>query len=76
MAGVLIVEDEASLAAARSDAGPLTPAAPTSATTTAATASGPGAAWGWVALGALLLAGAALCVSLAVIRPRRSEGQT
>ena len=64
MAGVLIVEDQASLAAARSDAGPLTPAAATSATT-AATASGPGAAWGWVALGS---APARRCRALRVAR--------
>ena len=69
MAGVLVVEDAASLAAARSDAGDLTPAVSSAATTTA---NRPGSAWGWVALGALLLAGAALCVSLAVVRPRRT----
>jgi plastocyanin len=65
MAGVLIVEENASLAAARADDGTLAPEAPATATTTQS-----GSAWGWVALGALLLAGAALCVSLAVIRPR------
>ena len=68
MAGVLVVEDGASLTAARSDAGDLAPTA--SATSTATKQAG--SAWGWVALGALLLAGASLCVSLAVIRPRQS----
>src|SRR5262245_19133770 len=69
MAGVLVVEENASLAAARTDDGTLAPAA---ATQTSAAARQPGSAWGWVALGALLLAGAALCVSLAVIRPRQT----
>jgi len=68
MSGVLVVEDRASLAAARSDAGTLVAAPPASAATAT---KQPGSAWGWVALGALLLAGAALCVSLAVVRPRR-----
>jgi plastocyanin len=68
MAGVLVVEEGASLAAARSDAGNAVAAAPAAATAT----KQPGSAWGWVALGALLLAGAALCVSLAVVRPRRT----
>jgi hypothetical protein len=74
MAGVLVVEDGASLAAARSDTGNVVAAAPAAATAaTAATATKqPGSAWGWVALGALLLAGAALCVSLAVVRPRQT----
>jgi plastocyanin len=69
MAGVLVVEEAASLAAARTDADDFTPAESTATTTTAPQ---PGSAWGWVALGALLLAGAALCVSLAVVRPRRA----
>jgi plastocyanin len=69
MAGVLVVEDEASLAVARIDAGKLATAGSMATTTTA---SQPGSAWGWVALGALLLAGAALCVSLALIRPRQT----
>jgi hypothetical protein len=69
MAGVLVVEDGASLAAAKSDAPDASPAA---STTTATTVEPAGSAWGWVALGALLLAGAALCVSLAVIRPRQT----
>jgi len=69
MAGVLVVGDRASLAATRSDAGDL---APTTASATSTATKQPGSAWGWVALAALLLAGAALCVSLAVIRPRQS----
>jgi plastocyanin len=71
MAGVLVVEDGASLAAARYDTGTVVAAAPAAATATTATKQ-PGSAWGWVALGALLLAGAALCVSLAVVRPRQT----
>jgi len=70
MAGVLVVGDRASLAAARSDASDLAPATP--AATSTATTKPPGSAWGWVALGALLLAGASLCVSLALVRPRQS----
>ena len=69
MAGVLVVGDRASFAAAPTDTGTLASAAPTIASTTT---KGPGSAWGWVALGALLLSGAALCVSLAVIRPRQT----
>ena len=69
MAGVLVVEDGASLAAARSDA---VDRAPRRRTRRPSPARQPGSAWGWVALGALLLAGAALCVSLAVIRPRQT----
>ncbi len=70
MAGVLVVEEGASLATARTKGGDLVSSA-AAAPAPAILAKQPGAAWGWVALGALLLAGAALCVSLAVIRPRR-----
>ena len=63
MAGVLVVEDHASLAAART--------APSAAGTPATTTTQPGSAWGWVALGALLLSGAAMCVTLAMLKPRR-----
>jgi plastocyanin len=71
MAGVLVVEDRASLATVRSKGATVPPA---SSDTRAATATPrqPESAWGWVALGALLLAGAALCVSLALVRPRRA----
>jgi plastocyanin len=71
MAGVLVVEDQASLATVRSKGATAAPAALDTSATTAATRQ-PGSAWGWVALGALLLAGAALCVSLALVRPRRA----
>ena len=64
MAGVLVVEDGASLAAART-------APSVAASTPATTTTQPGSAWGWVALGALLLAGAAMCVTLAMLKPRR-----
>ena len=72
MAGVLVVQDGPSLAAARSRAAARTPDSPVAASATTATTKHPGSAWGWVALGALLLAGAALCVSLALVRPRQT----
>lgn len=72
MAGVLVVEDGPSLAAARTENAPRVASA-ASVETAVSVGKQPGSAWGWVALGALLLAGAALCVSLAVIRPRQGQ---
>jgi plastocyanin len=73
MAGVLVVQDGPALAAARTADAALAPnVANTSANAATNTVSQPKSAWGWVALAALLLAGGALCVSLAVVRPRHT----
>jgi plastocyanin len=71
MAGVLVVKDGPALAAVRGKGGVVSSPSDLQASTAPAVKH-PKSAWGWVALAALLLAGASLCVSLAVMRPRQS----